>query len=120
MWLHDLGVSGPQRLGGCLSPPVFEGKVMMKKIRGPSRGKTRCIYFFLLVLSFTLFIYFNLPEIHPFYSTSLKLNFMYLFFFTIIHMQIHCLGHFSLLPPTPYLFPLPHFVFRQNLFCLYL
>jgi hypothetical protein len=65
MWLHDLGVSGPQRLGGCLSPPVFEGKVMMKKIRGPSRGKTRCIYFFCLSYpSLYLFILICLKSIH--------------------------------------------------------
>jgi hypothetical protein len=57
--------------------------------------------------------------------TCLVLNPKHAFLFFIIlysfiHMCIHCLGHFSPLPPAP-LFSPPHpLTSRQSLFCPYL
>jgi hypothetical protein len=42
---------------------------------------------------------------------------VFLFFYSFIHMCIHCLGHFSPLYPTLSLSQHPHLASRQSLFC---
>jgi hypothetical protein len=49
-------------------------------------------------------------------SNIILLIFLFLFHYSFIHMCIHCLGHFSLLPLPP---PSPPLPFRQNLFCAF-
>jgi hypothetical protein len=57
-----------------------------------------------------------IPDLRWFSWNSLQINplLFFLFIYSFIHMCIHCLGHFSPLPPSPVLCPLSPSVPGRN------
>jgi hypothetical protein len=55
-------------------------------------------------IGYNTHIHGNVTMKHP---VQLSYIFLIFYYFLFIHMCLHCLGHFSPLPPTLSLFPLP-------------
>jgi hypothetical protein len=66
------------------------------------------IIFIYTSVSFTYSPHTSLPSLHLPSSLFLPSPLIFttkFFYYSFIHMCIHCLGHFSPLPPSPTLFP---------------